>query len=497
MFLLNEMVEKLRQRKWEADCVQMSLTQNDVASPTPLVGQGYLRQDASGKIHFKLYPRTATMPGRVRFPSPGTAGMLIPPSQYYRLTAQTHDGTFWEVSRTIPDIGASYLENGVFQIASGEAQDMKLTRPFDVPTTTCFLKMVFFADVDIPCNAGTETVTTVGGKHRTASMSQNVARFPTAFGDFQVSKTEGMVLVEVEAKAPFPANIEVRIIEALGLVLARPLYWNVLERVESGTDVVNVRMQPNVLKPNLPRPVGKQKYDMDGDVWRLFDRYLTLICSHPETRFHPCSRHLFSVLEASAAAFSARALALGVAVEGIIKAVFRNAATVAPTLKPTVHRLRTHILGWKEFEDESVKSALYKRVEDMLGKILDVSTKSKLYALAKERVVYAAHVKAWDRLRNTSAHGVSPGEDIQLLVDHCDQVTVLMYHLIFKAAGYEGFYEDYSARGYPTRRYRGRPVTEEEIAIAAYFIWENAGRRHGHHREDWFAAKEQLEMGLA
>jgi hypothetical protein len=39
----------------------------------------------------------------------------------------------------------------------------------------------------------------------------------------------------------------------------------------------------------------------------------------------------------------------------------------------------------------------------MLGRLLEVSTKSKLYALAAEKVVYEAHVEAWGAIRSTSA----------------------------------------------------------------------------------------------
>ena len=36
---------------------------------------------------------------------------------------------------------------------------------------------------------------------------------------------------------------------------------------------------------------------------------------------------------------------------------------------------------------------------------------------------------------------------------------------------------------------------EEEIAVAAYFIWKNSGEQHGHDVEHWFEGKEQLESG--
>ena len=72
----------------------------------------------------------------------------------------------------------------------------------------------------------------------------------------------------------------------------------------------------------------------------------------------------------------------------------------------------------------------------------------------------------------------------------------MMYHLIFKAAGYEGWYTDYSSYHYPPKRYRGRPVTEEEIAVAAYFLWQNGGQEHGHDVEHWHLARNTWMRGI-
>ena len=98
---------------------------------------------------------------------------------------------------------------------------------------------------------------------------------------------------------------------------------------------------------------------------------------------------------------------------------------------------------------------------------------------------------------NTSAHGETPGsENLQALVDLCHKVTVLMYHLIFRAVGFEGAYIDYSTHGWPLKHYRGRPPAEKEIAVAAHFMWKRGREEHGHDRDHWFKAKELLEQGV-
>ena len=42
------------------------------------------------------------------------------------------------------------------------------------------------------------------------------------------------------------------------------------------------------------------------------------------------------------------------------------------------------------------------------------------------------------------------------------------------------------------QKLRTRPPSEEEIARAAYFLWEQEGRPHGRDQEHWRRAREQL-----
>src|SRR5262249_14528189 len=113
----------------------------------------------------------------------------------------------------------------------------------------------------------------------------------------------------------------------------------------------------------------------------------------------------------------------------------------------------------------------------------------------KDKVIYEEHIKAWDKLRNKLAHGVTPGSvEIQKVLDLCNKVTVLMYHLIFRGCGYEGSYEDYSTHGFPRRYYRGRPPTQGEKAVAAYYL--SLKNMHQDDVARWYAGISGLEKGL-
>ena len=497
MWLLQDLIEKLRLRTWSVDCGEMKLGQPSAPGPTEYVGPGYLRQEVDGTITYKLYPPPpTTFDSQSIFPTMGVAGRLVGPERFYQLEAIDKAGTVWRVERTLPNPDTSFVGGRQFRLVTGVVHEISFTRPSRQEVST--LKMAFFTVEKVPGNASTEITTVTPDGSTSRSSTLDTAQFSTAFGDFNIYNRPGMLVVEVVSPTTLPEHFDTRIVEALGLVLAKPLDWNVIELTENGTETVRVRGAREVVDAKLPPPIVRGTIDMSGgDVWRLFDKYLALVCKHTDDGFHPCSRHVFSVLEASEGAISARGLALGVAVEGIAKDLFPDAASLTPTLKPVIKRLRKHFRAWEEFKDEGTKAALFDRVEAMLGRILDISAKSRLYAIANEKAVYESHITAWNDLRHASAHGVTPGsDDIQTLLDLCDKVTVLMYHLIFRAIDYEGSYKDYSVHGWPKKYYRGRPVTEEEIAVAAYYIWKNSGEQHGHDIEQWFTGKDQLEKGI-
>jgi len=77
----------------------------------------------------------------------------------------------------------------------------------------------------------------------------------------------------------------------------------------------------------------------------------------------------------------------------------------------SIHHVHSYCLSFEEQAHETLRGfpALSPRnralnaCKTCSARLLEVSTKSKLYALAAEKVVYEAHVEAWGAIRNTSA----------------------------------------------------------------------------------------------
>src|ERR1700677_148128 len=87
-----EIEDPLLTGSWEVDCVKMTLTQNETASPLKYSGKGYLRQREDGTIRFRLYPdgpvsrfTDLMLEGSDQVAS---IGKIVPPSSYSTLVAK-------------------------------------------------------------------------------------------------------------------------------------------------------------------------------------------------------------------------------------------------------------------------------------------------------------------------------------------------------------------------------------------------------------------------
>ena len=86
-------------------------------------------------------------------------------------------------------------------------------------------------------------------------------------------------------------------------------------------------------------------------------------------------------------------------------------------------------------EYERVKN----RMEGFLSTLRQPSVKDRLHALLKVGAVTEPEIKAWESLRHPSAHaGSLKDRAMQDVLDLYHVVSVLMYHLVFRAIGYVG-----------------------------------------------------------
>jgi hypothetical protein len=489
--------DALLTNEWEIDCVAMTLTQEGSDAPESVKGKGFLRQGDDGLVHFRLYPTHPVVRRPFQEIEGWTPGKIIEASRYYTLTADDVPGRTWIAHRVLPEFSAFYSDGAWDSIVSGTLRDVERKRQSHYKRRKTHIRVVFFADVSLPANTVTEVVRKVGGNDDGGSISLDVATVETPLGTFVIRTEPGKLIASFASDRPdIEEHFFVRIMEALSFIFGKRLGWNYVEEHRHGVEIERVRGEKMSDTSALPTPVDERVTPNPFFIWRVFSLYLSFVSSHHGGTLHHCSGLLFPVYQARQGTIEAQALALGVAVEGLCKELFPETSEQARQLREWVKSLRKHCEQWDGFQDQGIRKALFDRVGGLLGQLNNIRAKDTLMRLAAEGALQERHVKAWGTLRNQAAHAsIQAGGPLQELVDLCEAVTVLMYHLVFKAIGYEGAFSDWSEYGYPVRWFRGRRPTEEEIAVAAYFLYLKEPDRHGNDLQHWFAARAALGKG--
>jgi hypothetical protein len=454
----DELIGTLQQRCLEVDCPRMELIQNCAEQPARFTGPGCIQQSESGELSFKLYATTTENwslfsmgPARYRF------GELMGHGDFYSLTGTDHRNRTWKAERIIPDIAASSgIADALGPVVTGKLRECRFSRPLHSESMSpAVLALTFFEELEFPWNTLTETEIKVGGLAREGSSSLNAARFSECGYEFEVRRRAGATVLEASCPNSFPPYIDRRMVEALQFVQARAPWPRVVERLDDASETVTFTSDIQLArKPLLKPPLIAQMAHNSGDFWRLFGTYLHYILSYSQPSWHPCSRRLHFVTQAAERSIDAFALGLAVTVEGLVKDLFPELGGPSAATRAAVEDFEKHAASWGWNADPEVRTSMLQRLPHHIRQLISVRAIDKLQHLVREGVVRDDHVLAWKRLRNAAAHGSEPGsKPSQELIDCCDCVTVLLYHLIFRSIGYKGAYSDYSVRGWPVRQY--------------------------------------------
>lgn len=442
----------LQQGTFEIDCPAMILRRQASTDERVFSGPGFIKQTSDRSLYFKLYPGDefdALVSELEEFFS-GKLGELIPESEFFSLFATDLHGQRWTSSRVSPP----GIEHGEGTVVTGYLDEIvsSADRVSESPRRA-YLALRVFDDVKIPLNTVTETTTSVGGK-KLKSRRLNAWNFVSCGNTFHLTQESGLLKIEVTSDDDsFPDHLEKRVIEALQFVLARPLWWTVMQKWSDGVEEVRIRRQHAVVSnPRLQPPIKFHEYggDVTHHVRKLFDNYLQYIISHPRDKWHPLSARLHSVCEASGGSLDAEGLTLGVSVEGVLRSEFSELGRPSEDTKKALQQFGKYLKAWDG--DETVK----RRIQGTVGAMYRPRAKDRMLALIECGAMTDEQLKAWEDLRHSSAHAERPdSKPLQEFIQLCRMVTVLLYHLVFQAIGYEGMYTDYSADGWPLKEYSG------------------------------------------
>jgi hypothetical protein len=277
-----------------------------------------------------------------------------------------------------------------------------------------------------------------------------------------MTQQSGQVIVEAWSTEPFPPHFEKRISEALQFALARPFQWRVLSSETGQGSLLQIASPLPQVESRLQPPINVNAVVARYWTWILFDSYLQFVIGHPEPDWHPCSVHLASVYEASAASIDSQILAMTVAAEGLTRVLFPDIVTVPRPFLKMLEEFKVKVDQWLEGNEAAESAGLPSRLLGIFSMLKQIRAVDRLVQLQRVGVIEEKHVDAWKKLRNAAAHAAAPGtREWQLLLDRLDLVLAMIYRLVFHAIGYEGRCSDYGARLWPIVEFPQKQVEEQ------------------------------------
>jgi hypothetical protein len=436
------------------DCPRITLRQNAAETPQVIHGRGMISMMPGTEFRLRMYvddersitsePPWAALLDMTKILS----GDIIPPEEYFALEATDLSGLVW----TCAKLQIKRHGGGHGTVVTGKLYDILAHRATGLSATLpTLMSMFFFEDLAVPLNQFVETRTTSGERTLSSNLIPKFAKFEAGGYRFEVQRVEaekGSTIMRVYSPAAlFPEGIETRVEESLRYVTFNPIKWCIIDKQHNGTREVLVVPHGNPGTSIFDEPLDHGRPDCAVDYWRLFAAYfLHVVAFDKPLEYHPLSAQLYHVISAETQQLDLKGLLVSVAVEGVLNVEFADLAKPSAAFKAAVDSVNTIIRRLKCADE-----GLAKRLQGMLPGMNSSRPKDKFKLLTAADVITAEMVRAWEKLRNTTAHAsvrFDPTE-MQTNLNRCNMVYTMLNLLIFEAIGYSGRYQDFSVRGWP------------------------------------------------
>lgn len=445
-------IESILNKTFCIDCTQITLTSLGQDNEKIYSGPGVIYQTDDDKFNLKLFWKgeiSISELNDIMNMKNFIPGKLIDDCQYYSISAEDISGQMWESEKILPHrsgkIGSNdYMVHGDFRQISymNEIRQTKQNR----------LIIRFAGDINIPCNTGTILKKFVDNQEKAITVNRNTAKFQSCDLEFEITRNDKWLTVNVKSENFIEDTIISRINEALQFVLGRSLFWFIIEIVQNKNHKTIIRPTlDNSLKTRLRPPIAISP--ANKDTWKLFDNYLSYCIKFTKDTPHPISNSIHSVIEGCSASPEAEALTVSVAVESLLKTKYYK--KYKKTNKNETDELETNICFAKKIINNSKLEQNFKnRIINFLNMMKNKRPIDILYELNKEQLIDEKLIENWKKLRNSFAHASEVNwSKFQDHINLCKSVTLLFYQLIFIAIGYTGEYTDYSTYGFPTKKF--------------------------------------------
>ncbi len=427
--------------KLELDCVRMKLTQNGSDNPTAYEGSGTIFQDEDGFLHLKMYSVIANLSEELKsIFAPVTPGAIFGSEHYYSLEATDMSGHVWKLNRLYIN-KSNVSTQASAMIIKANPREITYISERKMPERTV-IALTIAGKHSIPCNKA-ETFPNGG-------WILNTLVFTTEDNiEFSFKKSDDRLDIRIDGPTVnMPDDFEQRVTLSLSIILGRNV--NPCFILKNYADIAQTTIKSVALHQSdkvLPSPISH------GAPEHLvhFQKFIIQYIKNPGAATPSLFGYWHKVNSAYQGDISIMALALSVAIEGLVKEHFQSYGHVDKTV------LKASDDAVELINQMEIDKVIAKRLISSLGMLKNQSPKAALYEIAGQGWFPTKLVDQWVSLRNESAHADKLNMDEQKMQKYLDKIhscLSLFYRLIFLIISYEGFFVDYSTKGWPDKEFK-------------------------------------------
>jgi hypothetical protein len=428
MTLRREELDAFLEGNFWLDCPRL-LLRPSTSGEESYEGAGFIRQQGDD-LTFVLYAasRVGNADHLMTFAN-STGKRFSWDLPQYDLLARDTRGRQWTSEVRLFDTSEVFDEPGV--VCRGRLQVIRQSEPRAVANDNIYMFVV--DHLPLPINVTSLSEVRSGSELVEQRLVADTWRFACGDKTFVIRKVrEAPPLTEVRIESVtggLPAGLDTRVEEALRFVCARYLSWAVLVENRGSRTITSLHSRNRAAVTRHDEVVPRYSDGAPERAAAVFCAYLRHIERFDEPRYHPLSVTFGQILLASSVNIEAEALALGPAVEAIVKRSFPQLMEEGTDVVTAVEELVAAV------ESMQLREGLKPRATQALRRLKTKSVQAALQCLVDDKTITAEHLAAWRAIRHATAHGEDPSGGVEVVVKHCDVVYELLVLLVLRTIG--------------------------------------------------------------
>lgn len=429
MVFITLLTEKLVGREFEIECYDIEVHGILDNCPPLFKGAGIITGQKKGAVSFRLHNQIEISDEALRLTF--NQGKQNEVTQV-RVFAKDYDNIHWTGGWSIPNIEPS--TSGKFVVHGQFDQLATRVKKSEGDSRNNITELVFSNIPDLPLTELIEEKILHRGEEifSRTRFDRHELDFNESKIHFHSSNSNNLFYISAENSKGFSAPyVENWIPEALTLITASLIYPRMVIRHFQDDALIFLRNTPSETKSKMP-PAIIGFPNLRRELWEIFKAYLNECVKRNEFEQLVTTKIFSEVIIASTGTLQAFVLSLSVCVENLAGQL-ADEFSIKTLDEDEFKALRGYLEQWQGEED--IKS----RAIGLLSMLRSASTKQVLKALKEENVIEDKHIKAWEEIRHSLAHGgiieFPINDDFWL---KRNLLISMVYRLILRKIGYKG-----------------------------------------------------------